>query len=90
MPKSSPIIRRSRLIVVAKSVLSKSPTESTAIVAELGELDTPPISVATSRLVHLLHHFIADEDIRERDQSYCEWQRSEVLKAILAVEQEDS
>jgi len=37
-------------------------------------------------LVHSLEHFVADQDIRERDSDYAEWQKAE-LRRLLASDQ---
>lgn len=38
-------------------------------------------------LVHFLGHFVADQDIRERDPAYAEWQESELRRHLAAVSQ---
>lgn len=34
------------------------------------------------RLAHFLHHFVADEDIRARDDDYAQWQLAQLRQLI--------
>ena len=33
-------------------------------------------------LVHFLEHFVADQDIRDRDPGYAQWQQAELRKML--------
>jgi len=45
--------------------------------SQTGSLDGP------KDLMHFLEHYLADEDIRERDRDYAMWQEAELRKLLL-------
>jgi len=47
--------------------------------------ENPP---ACNDLVHFLYHYSADEDIRQRDSEYAEFQRERLLKLIRELQPE--
>jgi tagatose-1,6-bisphosphate aldolase len=47
------------------------------LVSQAGSLD------GQDELVHLLEHFVADQDIRERDTDYAKWQEAELRKMLM-------
>jgi hypothetical protein len=49
----------------------------TALSSQTGSLDGPAV------LVHFLEHYVADEDIRERDRDYAKWQEGELRKLLV-------
>ncbi|MDP9124517.1 MAG: hypothetical protein M3N82_07945 [Pseudomonadota bacterium] len=47
------------------------------------ELDHSPDAFEEhATLVHVLHHYLADEDIRARDDAYAHWQDGELRKLM--------
>jgi len=40
----------------------------------------------TDQLVHFLAHFVADQDIRDRDPAYASWQEAELRKLLQQAE----
>ena len=50
----------------------------TELSSQTGSLDEP------NDLVHFLEHYVADEDIRERDQDYAKWQQAELRKLLVS------
>lgn len=48
----------------------------TELSSQTGSLDGP------EDLVHFLEHYVADQDIRERDPDYAKWQEAELRKLL--------
>ncbi|MFG6448903.1 hypothetical protein ACG0Z6_11725 [Roseateles sp. BYS180W] len=64
---------------IAQELLSG--TTTCAVVAQdLSRLDR--VSPGFEKLVHFLYHFVADEDVRGRDEEYARWQREELHRLI--------
>jgi len=48
----------------------------------------PGLPGGPADLVHFLEHYIADQDIRERDRGYADWQEAELRKMLAPGEGE--
>lgn len=52
------------------------------VVRELNLIERSELSDIGERAIHFLNHYVADEDIREKDHEYAEHQRERLLDYI--------
>ena len=71
-----------RVVEIAQNLLSGSVTGEQAI-AELSAVTAVPPSYCD--LVHFLYHYAADEDIRQRDSEYADFQRRRLQELLRGV-----
>jgi hypothetical protein len=68
-----------RVLRVAEELASGTVT-CAAVSDELARMTQ--VSPKCVRLVHFLHHYVADEDIRARDAEYAQWQLAQLRQLI--------
>ncbi|MEQ1718826.1 MAG: hypothetical protein ABL907_23035 [Hyphomicrobium sp.] len=76
----------SKLIATARSILDGELSGAGATAALGSFISLESLNSEQATLLHLLQHFIADDDIRTDDANYAAWQRAQVLKALSAFE----
>lgn len=71
-----------RVLKVAQELLSGTTTCAVAA-ADLAQLGR--VSPECEKLVHFLYHYVADEDVRSRDEEYAQWQREQLHRLVAEV-----
>ena len=71
-----------KLVEVANRLLSNGISHESAAdeISKVG--DVPP---SCRDLLHFLHHYLADEDIRSRDGEYADFQRTRLRELVRAA-----
>jgi hypothetical protein len=68
-----------RVLGLAEALASGAVTCATVSI-ELARINQ--VSLKCAKLAHFLQHYVADEDIRARDDEYAQWQLAELLRLI--------